>query len=205
MSNETIATGQTASVPDPMINTNEAISWLGEIALAISPMRVPLFAALIGMVVLIWPEQVREVYRVMAQERLPNQPWHLHWVLALTSVIGLSLVLWQVARQMAHVGRNALPDATSPGRLFDCLHAWAPRLIATLPLIGAAVGVWLCRSPTPAITEVPAPLQQILANLLLLDRDCRLGAMLCLLSAAIVSSDCLAWHNACRQQVTARK
>ena len=78
MSNETIATGQTASVPDPMINTNEAISWLGEIALAISPMRVPLFAALIGMVVLIWPEQVREVYRVMAQERLPNQPWHLH-------------------------------------------------------------------------------------------------------------------------------
>ena len=186
MSNETIAARQTAGVPDPMFSTNEAISRLGEIALAISPMRVPLFAALVGMVVLTWPEQVREVYRVMAQERLPNQPWHLHWVLALASVIGLSLVLWQVARQMAHVGRNALPEGTSPGRVFDWLHAWAPRLIATLPLIGAAVGVWHCRSPTTAIAEVPAPLQQIQANLLLLDRDCRLGAMLCLLSAAMI-------------------
>ena len=73
-----------------------------------------------------------------------------------------------------------------PGRSYRGLNVWAPRVIATLPLIGTAAGVWLSRSPAPSATDVPAPLLPIQVSLMQLDRDCQIGAVLCLVLAALM-------------------
>ena len=54
--------------------------------------RIPIAMAIIVAVVLIIPEQVQEIYRALAQDRTDRQGFQLHWLLALLSLVALSLV-----------------------------------------------------------------------------------------------------------------
>lgn len=157
----------------------EAASLADALWPALNALRVPLAIAAFVSIVLIVPDQVREIYRVLAQERL-NEPWHHHWLLATGSLLALSFVLWQVARLFANLTLAA--DGTSP-RLAAVLLDWGPRVIAALPLVGAAAGVYASRTPPlpssgVAINQdVLAPIQAQLAQL---STDFRLGALLML-------------------------
>jgi hypothetical protein len=103
--------------------------------------RIPIAMAIIVAVVLIIPEQVQEIYRALAQDRTDRQGFQLHWLLALLSLVALSLVLWQVARGLSyqyprHYGTPRHPVAR-------WMLAWVPRMLVAVPLLSAALGLWL--------------------------------------------------------------
>ena len=56
--------------------------------------RVPLAMGLLAILALTLFDQVLEVHRVLTQERARNA-FNIHWLLALASLLALSLVLWQ--------------------------------------------------------------------------------------------------------------
>jgi hypothetical protein len=130
-----VATSATAD-PDTPLDT-----WFTAFRRSFYVIRVPIAMAIIVSLVLILPEQVQEIYRALAQDR-PNRPGiQLHWPLALVSLAALSLVLWQVARGLTyeyprHYGTPRHPVAR-------WVLAWVPRLLVAVPLLSAALGLWL--------------------------------------------------------------
>jgi hypothetical protein len=118
-------------------------------------LRVPLAMGLLTVLVLTVPDQVREIYRILAQERADDYRGYLdpHSWLALASLVALSLVLWQTARKRAEeLGWIGAQDAAPQPRT-QWMLIWGPRAIATLPLLGAALGSWLSRSGRLEISE----------------------------------------------------
>ena len=62
--------------------------------------RIPLALGVLSILVLTLSDQVLEVHRVLTQERAQNI-FNVHWLLSLVSLVALSVVLWQLARQHA--------------------------------------------------------------------------------------------------------
>src|SRR5262245_28255991 len=109
--------------------------------------RIPLALGVLSILVLTLSDQVLEVHRVLTQERAQNL-FNVHWLLSLVSLLALSLVLWQMARQHAEYAAKDTPgEHVAPHPLCHWLLRWGPRLMAALPLLGAAIGVWLSRLP----------------------------------------------------------
>jgi hypothetical protein len=74
------------------------------LARALSALRAPFAMAGLTILALWLPQQVREVYRVLAQP-VAAQPSTLQWqwVLAAVSLGLLAIVLWQASREIAHL------------------------------------------------------------------------------------------------------
>jgi len=130
-----VATSATANLDAP------EDTWFTAFRRSFYVIRVPIAMAIIVSVVLIVPEQVQEIYRALAQDR-PNRPGiQFHWPLALVALAALSLVLWQVARGLSYVYPTHYGTPRHPvGRW---VLAWVPRLLVAVPLLSAAVGLWL--------------------------------------------------------------
>jgi hypothetical protein len=135
-----VAPEVTASeTPSPDMAERE--TWFSALRRSLFVIRLPIAIVVLVAIVLIIPEQVQEIYRALAQDR-PNRPGiQLHWPLALASLVGLSLVLWQVARGLSyeypkHYGPPKHPVAR-------WVLAWVPRLLVAVPLLCAAAGLWL--------------------------------------------------------------
>ena len=62
----------------------------------------------LSVLVLTLSDQVLEVHRVLTQERAQDA-FNVHWLLALASLVALSLVLWQMARQHAEYALEDVP------------------------------------------------------------------------------------------------
>jgi len=178
--------GPADDMPEPLLVSPETLSWIEQFTLGMSAIKMPLISGIISLLVLSYPDQVQEVYRVLSQERLSDKAPHQHWILALVSVVLLSLVLWQIGRQLAHIGRDGKLETIEHTGIRGAVDAWGPRIIATLPLIGAAIGIWLSRSYAQAVDQVPARLLPIQQSLAQLDRDGLLGAGMCLLLAVLI-------------------
>lgn len=130
-----VATSATAN-PDTPDDT-----WFTALRRSFYVIRIPIAMAIIVAVVLIIPEQVQEIYRALAQDRTDRHGFQLHWLLALVSLVALSLVLWQVARGLSyqyprHYGAPRHPVAR-------WVLAWVPRMMVAVPLLSAALGLWL--------------------------------------------------------------
>jgi hypothetical protein len=130
-----VATSATAN-PDTPDDT-----WFTALRRSFYVIRIPIAMAIIVAVVLIIPEQVQETYRALAQDRTDRHGFQLHWLLALVSLVALSLVLWQVARGLSyqyprHYGAPRHPVAR-------WVLAWVPRMMVAVPLLSAALGLWL--------------------------------------------------------------
>ena len=130
-----VATSATAD-PDTPDDT-----WFTAFRRSFYVIRIPIAMAIIVSLVLILPEQVQEIYRALAQDRSDRQGFQVHWPLALAALAALSLVLWQVARGLSyeyprHYGTPRHPVAR-------WMLAWVPRMLVAVPLLSAALGLWL--------------------------------------------------------------
>lgn len=98
-------------------------------------LRASLIVSVFAFIVLSLPPQMREVYRVLADD-FPNQRWQVAF-----SFIGLLLAsgfIWHCGRQATLVERRlALPEGNIEGALLR----WLPRLLAALVPLGAALGL----------------------------------------------------------------
>lgn len=166
---------------DPAASLDERSErWLDGLLRGFYCLRVPLAMGVLSILAMTLFDQVLEIHRVLTQERARNF-WHPHWLLAMASMVALSLVLWQIARQHAEDAIADISDAqVTPSQAGTWLLRWGPRLIAMLPLLGMALGIWLSRLPNLDITDVPPSLAQSLAAIAQLQKDFVMGAAICI-------------------------
>ena len=149
-------------------------------------LRIPLAMGLLAVLVLTLSDQVLEVHRVLAQERARN-PFNIHWLFALGSLAALCLVLWQMARQHAEYAAEDVPgEHVRPHPWCNWMLRWGPRLLATLPLLGAALGIWLSRLPNLDGADVPASLAEPIKVIAQLRKDFIIGSLICVAAAVII-------------------
>ena len=132
------------------------------LARALSALRAPFAMAGLTILALWLPQQVREVYRVLAQP-VAAQPSTLQWqwVLAAVSLGLLAIVLWQASREIAHLASADQSLDRQP--VAKAVLDWAPRLFATAPFVGVALGTWYSFLPSKRTDDdgVPAVLLPI--------------------------------------------
>ena len=122
-------------------------TWFSGLRGSLYVLRVPIIMAAVTVVALTIPEQVQEVYVVLAQDRAGTPGFQYRWILALLALFALALVFWQVARGLSY---DFFAQAMGPPHpLARFVLRWMPRLLATTPLFGAAWGLWLSRTETP--------------------------------------------------------
>ncbi len=170
----------------PQIHEARPERWLDALLRGIYVIRIPIAMGLLTILALTVFDQVREVHRVLTQERAAN-PWHVHWLLAVASLIALSLVLWQMARQHAE---DAVEDTPGEGvtshPLYQWVLRWGPRFVATMPLLGAALGIWLSRLPYVDTADTPPSLVEALKVIVQLRTHFVFGAGICVGLAVVM-------------------
>ena len=159
--------------------------WLDALLRGIFIVRVPLVMGILTTLALTLFQQALEVHRVLTQERA-RDALHLHWLLALASLAALSLVLWQMARQHAEAEGDIPGEHITPHPLGTWMLRWGPRLVAMLPLLGAALGIWLSRLPNLDTTDAPASLVEALRIIVQLRKDFIVGSIVCVVLAVIL-------------------
>ena len=127
-------------------------------------------------------EQVQEVYRILVQERPTNLEFQYHWVFALLSLAALSVVLWQVARGLSY---DYEFNGEAPHPVARLVLRWGPRLLATTSLLGAALGVWLCRIADLSGRDEPL-LSDFVQGVARLQSDFDLAAAVCAGLAVVI-------------------
>ena len=148
--------------------------------------RIPLALGVLSILVLTLSDQVLEVHRVLTQERAQNI-FNVHWLLSLVSLVALSVVLWQLARQHAEYAAEDAPgEHVVPHPVCHWVLRWGPRLMAVFPLLGAALGIWLSRLPNLDGAEMPQSLAGPLKIIAQLRKDFIVGSLICLVLALIV-------------------
>jgi cytochrome bd-type quinol oxidase subunit 2 len=140
--------------------------------------RVPLALGVLTLLVLTLSDQVLEVHRVLTQERAQNI-FNVHWLLSLVSLVALSVVLWQMARQHAEYAAEDAPgEHVVPHPLCHWMLKWGPRLMAIFPLLGAALGIWLSRLPNLDGADTPQSLAGPLKIIAQLRKDFIVGSLI---------------------------
>ncbi len=172
----------TDMAPSPQVRTER---WLDGLLRGLFVIRLPLAMGILTILALTLFDQVLEVHRVLTQERA-RDPFHPHWLLAMASLLALSLVLWQIARQHAEdAASDPLGENVSEHPISTWVLRWGPRFIAMLPLLGAAFGIW--RSRLPNLDEsTPQALAEALKAITQLQRHFVLGAVICIALAVAV-------------------
>ena len=156
-------------------------TWFSALRGSLYVMRVPIVMAAATVAVLSLSEQAQEVYRVLAQDRPGTPGFQYHWVFAVVSLAALSLVLWQVARSLSY---DYDADET-PHPLARIVLRWMPRLLVMAPLIGAAVGVYLCQADDLGGRREPL-LKDFVTGIARLQDDFYRGIAVCLGLAVVL-------------------
>src|SRR5437762_8160589 len=89
------------SVVLPSQETNYE-TWFSALRGSLYVIRVPVAMTIATVFILTLSGQVQEIYGTLARERPGTPGFQYHWILALASLVGLSLVLWQVARGLGY-------------------------------------------------------------------------------------------------------
>jgi hypothetical protein len=92
-----------------------------------------------------------------------------------------------MARQHAEYAVEDIPgEHVVSHPLCNWLLRWGPRLVATLPLLGAGLGIWLSRLPNLDGPEMPESLAGPLKIIAQLRKDFAIGSLLCVALAVAV-------------------
>ncbi len=122
-------------------------------------LRGPLFVALAGAVMLIFPSQTHEIYRALALSP-ESQMQQILWAYLSFSLAGL--LIWYIARNVTLLWqRDRLQETTIAGFLLR----WMPRFLGASPLFAAATGMLLAVSELPII-DTPVNLSAEIPGLL---------------------------------------
>ena len=135
---------------------------------ALSAMRAPAVMAIITLLALWLPEQIREVYRVLLQRSYETHAVGLQWqwIMAATSMLLLSLVFWQATRELTHLVSK--DEALDREPFAKAVLDWFPRLLATTPFIGVGLGLWYSFLPDKRVLtdadKIPELLKPIVVD-----------------------------------------
>ena len=135
---------------------------------ALSAMRAPTLMAIITILALWLPEQIREVYRVLLQRGYETHAVGLQWqwIMAAISLLLLGLVFWQATRELTHLVSKDEDLDREP--IAKALLDWFPRLLATAPFIGAGLGLWYSFLPDKRVLtdadKIPELLKPIVVD-----------------------------------------
>jgi hypothetical protein len=157
-------------------------SWFSGLRGSLYVMRVPIVMAGVTVAALALSEQAQEIYRVLAQDRPGTPGFQFHWVLALLALFALSLVFWQVARGLSY--DYSVRELGPPHPLARVVLRWLPRFLATTPLFGAALGLWLCHSEE-LVNRDPL-LNDLVQGVDRLRRDFEMGIGVCIALGVVV-------------------
>lgn len=127
-----------AEVPPADAPSSE--TWFSALRNALFVIRVPIAMAIVTVIILTVPAQVQEIYASLTRDRPDSPGFQYHWILAIASLAGLSLVLWVVARGLSYDYHKHFGH---PHPLAQWMLTWMPRVLAAVPLLGAAAGLWL--------------------------------------------------------------
>src|SRR5262245_17660114 len=129
---------------------------------ALSAMRAPMLMAIITILALWLPEQIREVYRVLLQRGYETHAVGLQWqwIMAAISLLLLALVFWQATRELTHLASKHEDLDREP--LAKALLDWFPRLLATTPFVGAGLGLWYSYLPDKRVLTDPDKIPELL-------------------------------------------
>ena len=115
---------------------------------------LPIVMMSVLFVLLVVPDQVKEIYRIHA-EAWGTQHWHNpQLVLAAASLVVLTLFIWRLARELSRLpaAQRIIPDRWSQF-VFD----WMPRLVCLMPWLGVAAGTWLSAISLPEFVQATTP------------------------------------------------
>jgi len=120
-------------------------------------MLVPILLCAVTTLLLLYPDQMKEVYRAIAQDLAFSEGSGLEVLLDYREVVlaasGLSLLgatFWLVARLLSLKFSGA---ATNDSPLAQMAERWVPRLLAVLPLVCASWGFWHARTDASNATS----------------------------------------------------
>jgi len=119
----------------------------------------PLVVAIFIAALLCLPDQVREIYRLHAE--LWSSPGRqlLHPLYTLIALLALSIFLWRIARELADTSNGSPLRGTD--RWSRTAVTWIPRIVATIPLAGMALGLWLSAKGGSPAEELPSVFERI--------------------------------------------
>jgi hypothetical protein len=150
-------TASTDSSRKSWLATSPIARWLAGVTQGLSALRAPILVSIAVVIVLWLPEQIWEVYRVLVQQYAPAEAPELRWqwLLAVVALFALSVILWQIARELAHSASKRLDLNRLPPARF--IFEWVPRVLATTPFVGAGLGLWYSWLPLskPLVTTPP--------------------------------------------------
>jgi hypothetical protein len=135
---------------------------------------LPLLVAMLVALFLCVPDQIREIYRLQVSALKPENQSLLQPAYALFALLVLSFFLWRIARELA-----GAPTRTGSDLWSRTARAWIPRLVATLPLAGMAVGLLLAAKISPPLDDLPAVFEQLAPILRGLTQGLLRAAALC--------------------------
>ncbi len=135
--------------------------WSASLMQAISAVRAPAMMSLLTVLVLWLPQQAWEIYRVLLQQRAEVAPSALswQWLMAVGALFLLSIVRWQVTRELTYAASERRDSDRLPAGKF--VLDWAPRLFATSPFVGVALGLWASLPPPARREPLDLPLEQV--------------------------------------------
>ncbi|KRQ14670.1 hypothetical protein [Bradyrhizobium manausense] len=123
----------------------------------LSVMLAPILLCAVTALLLLYPDQMKEVYRAIAQDLAFSEGGGLEVLLDYREVVlaasGLSLLgatFWLVARLLSLKFSDA---ATNDSLLARMAGRWVPILLAVLPLLCASWGVWHARTAPSSATS----------------------------------------------------
>jgi hypothetical protein len=110
--------------------------------------RGPILVSTIIFMAFSLPGQTLEVYRVLAQDLVSGEGLGFlrrggQIGFAFLALIALSVFSWQITREVCLLVQDKRGATPSSG---DALAAWTPRLLATVPFLGVALGLWFARA-----------------------------------------------------------
>src|SRR5262249_8468653 len=157
-------------------------SWCGALIESVRAIRAPLCMAVVTLSVLCLPEQMREVYRILVLDTAGTETaaaWR-YACFALTSLLALSSVFWFLAGELTPLASERFDFEGSS--LAKRVLRWSPRLLASTPFLGAALGIWSSSLPL-AMGQEPA---EIIKPAIILQSRIPYAASLSAVLAAVV-------------------
>ena len=125
---------------------------LRELASRIQRLRGPLFVSIVATIVFAWPDQIQEVYLILAREPMKRV---LQIGLAALSTAALSFLLWQLTCWLSAPSKAEHAARPKPDDPNGWLDAALKAFIAILPLAGICLGLYgaYTQSYQPSLQE----------------------------------------------------
>jgi hypothetical protein len=115
---------------------------------SISAVRAPLTVSICAALILSFPAQTREIYRVLAQDVSDGSYTQGLFAILLSALAAVTL--WRIARTVS--GPRGLATGRT-SRIASAIARWAPRVCGVLIPLGMAAGLWMASFEVESLSD----------------------------------------------------